>query len=51
LLKFFLEFEKGQVAQNSPIFKFQNGQVARKNKPISGKYRGLRKLFLGFQKR
>jgi hypothetical protein len=36
-MKFFLEFEKRQVA--------------RENRPISGKYRGLLKFFLEFQKR
>jgi hypothetical protein len=34
----------------SQFFKFSNGQVARENKPIPGKYGGLLKFFLEFEK-
>jgi hypothetical protein len=52
LLKFFLEFKKGRSPEKIDQFLyFQNEQVARENRSISGKLRGLPKLFLEFEKR
>jgi hypothetical protein len=33
-----------------PIFEFLNGEVARENKLVSGKYEGLLKFFLEIEK-
>jgi len=38
------------VRKNRSVFEFQNGQIAREDIPISGKYECLVKFFLEFEK-